>query len=175
MSPQQCRSPRGSERRRHSESLRPAVSSATPRLPEYGAGSSRTHQIFTSRCQGRPAGPHARVSKPTLRSRVRRQPAFVTCRSPHRSRRSQILRRAWTWSPWSCSRQPRQIRSDECRSPSGAVLHNDPSKQLRAALMNARAAKRPRSGNRPRSAKPPRSGTIPATDYGCGQSRSSGN
>lgn len=51
----------------------------------------------------------------------------------------------------------------------GLCCTTTPSKQLRAALINARAAKRPRSGNRPRS------GTIPAIDYGCGQSRSSGN
>ena len=45
--------------------------------------------------------------------------AFVTCRSPRRSRRSQILRRASTWSPWSCSATASSKPVGRVSQPSG--------------------------------------------------------
>lgn len=169
MSPQQCRSPRRSERRRHSKSLRPAVSSATPRLPEYGAGSSRTHQMFTSRCQeGRPD-----LTPGCQSPRCGRGTAVTSFRN------LSITTPEQTFSDLATSLDlvalvvlgESLVKSGRTSVAAlrGLCCTTTPSKQLRAALINARAAKRPRSGNRPRS------GTIPAIDYGCGQSRSSGN
>ena len=145
-----------------------------PRLPEYGAGSSRTRQMFTSRA--RKAG---RTSRQGVKAHAAVEGTAVTS-----FRNLPITTPEQTFSDLATSLDlvalvvlgDGLVKSGrKCRSPSGAVLHNDPSKQLRAGLIDACAAKRPRSAKHPFPRNDPRSGTIPATDYGCGQSRSSGN